>query len=418
MTHDLRARIAKALGWTQAEVGQFSLPALHAMVRPVDPKLASDMEKVISGREHWTSQARKPLRGRATGTAGHFDPTSERTAMLLRKVEREPGIRFSLLAEDSYVLAKAVDELIALKFLSKEKEDVHYLAGSKLHLAKKGRDFLRDRRAALKKLSGRSTGHHPMLGSPIKRINPAYMWLVVDPAGSVWAGNEYQSDAKDALADMKMIVPAGTKVVARRTYESMKKRGFSAGKSAGKSASKGRIYATTFCNRGHYVATGKPVGHECITIPPAALKAEMDGDYEKAGEIMSKRKRGPFGMAAGRAGHAAGYKGHDFKVGDIVKHKAKFLQSIGWYTNVPKNGKVTAVNGDFITVDWNEYDAPNRIHAANIMHGKKPDYSGFARGSKKAAKKPLKKAAKKSGKKQQICRTACRTVKGRFKACR
>jgi hypothetical protein len=63
MTHDLRVRIAKALGWTQAEVGQFSLPALREMVRPVDPKLAERISEVIAGGHHITR------RGRAYGYA-------------------------------------------------------------------------------------------------------------------------------------------------------------------------------------------------------------------------------------------------------------------------------------------------------------------------------------------------------------
>lgn len=63
MTHDLRARIAKALGWTQAEVGQFSLPALRELVRPIDKKLTADIEEVVAGAKHWTRK------GRAGGNA-------------------------------------------------------------------------------------------------------------------------------------------------------------------------------------------------------------------------------------------------------------------------------------------------------------------------------------------------------------
>jgi hypothetical protein len=47
-----------------------------------------------------------------------------------------------------------------------------------------------------------------------------------------------------------------------------------------------RVYATTYCNQGNVVATGRPVAHECRTIPPAALQAEMAGDYELAIELM------------------------------------------------------------------------------------------------------------------------------------
>jgi hypothetical protein len=59
------------------------------------------------------------------------------------------------------------------------------------------------------------------LGAPMTRIKKAYQWLVVDPYGNVWAGNEFQSDAKNALKEMAALLPAGTKVMARRTYERM-----------------------------------------------------------------------------------------------------------------------------------------------------------------------------------------------------
>ena len=74
-------------------------------------------------------------------------------------------------------------------------------------------------------------------------------------------------------------------------YEVLEETGSASGRA------KRRIYATTYCNKGHYVDTGKPVGHECITIPPAALRAEMEGDYDKAIEIMQKRRSG---SASGR----------------------------------------------------------------------------------------------------------------------
>ena len=47
------------------------------------------------------------------------------------------------------------------------------------------------------------------------------------------------------------------------------------------------VYCTTYCNRGHRISDGMPIGHECRVIPPAALKAEMDGDYEKAIALMT-----------------------------------------------------------------------------------------------------------------------------------
>lgn len=50
-----------------------------------------------------------------------------------------------------------------------------------------------------------------------------------------------------------------------------------------------RIYCTSYCNRGHYMKSGKPVGHECRVIPPEALKAEREGNYERAIAILSGR---------------------------------------------------------------------------------------------------------------------------------
>ena len=51
------------------------------------------------------------------------------------------------------------------------------------------------------------------------------------------------------------------------------------------------IYCTTYCNQGHVVRTGRPVGHECRVIPPKALRAEIDGDFKTAIEILSQQPR-------------------------------------------------------------------------------------------------------------------------------
>ncbi len=55
---------------------------------------------------------------------------------------------------------------------------------------------------------------------------------------------------------------------------------------------KREIYCTTYCNRGHYTDNGKPVDHECRVIPPAALAAEIAGDYERAVRLLSEKARG------------------------------------------------------------------------------------------------------------------------------
>ncbi len=50
------------------------------------------------------------------------------------------------------------------------------------------------------------------------------------------------------------------------------------------------IYCTTYCNKGHRMRDGKPVQHECYVLPPAALRAEVEGDFEKAQDILSEAK--------------------------------------------------------------------------------------------------------------------------------
>ena len=49
------------------------------------------------------------------------------------------------------------------------------------------------------------------------------------------------------------------------------------------------VYMTTYCNHGQRVSNGTPVDHECVVIPPSALRAEMAGDYRKAIEIMEQK---------------------------------------------------------------------------------------------------------------------------------
>ncbi len=49
-----------------------------------------------------------------------------------------------------------------------------------------------------------------------------------------------------------------------------------------------QIYCTTYCNHGHRLGDGRPVDHECRKIPPAALRAEMAGDFELAISLMQR----------------------------------------------------------------------------------------------------------------------------------
>ena len=52
-----------------------------------------------------------------------------------------------------------------------------------------------------------------------------------------------------------------------------------------------RPYLTSYCNQPHDLSTGKPIGHGCHVIPPAALAAERQGDYEGAIELIQKGKK-------------------------------------------------------------------------------------------------------------------------------
>lgn len=51
-------------------------------------------------------------------------------------------------------------------------------------------------------------------------------------------------------------------------------------------AKPGTFYVSTYCNKAHALKTGRPIKHECRIIPPAALQAERDGDFDRAIAIM------------------------------------------------------------------------------------------------------------------------------------
>jgi hypothetical protein len=40
-----------------------------------------------------------------------------------------------------------------------------------------------------------------------------------------------------------------------------------------------KVYCTTYCNRGHRVKDGVPVGHECYVLPAEAVRREMEDDF-------------------------------------------------------------------------------------------------------------------------------------------
>lgn len=49
-----------------------------------------------------------------------------------------------------------------------------------------------------------------------------------------------------------------------------------------------KMYLSSYCNRPHDLETGKPVGHECRVIPPAALQMERAEEYDVANDLMSR----------------------------------------------------------------------------------------------------------------------------------
>lgn len=53
---------------------------------------------------------------------------------------------------------------------------------------------------------------------------------------------------------------------------------------------KAGIYVSTYCNFAHRRKDGKPLKHECRTIPPLALWQERQGDYEAAIETMKGKR--------------------------------------------------------------------------------------------------------------------------------
>jgi len=48
------------------------------------------------------------------------------------------------------------------------------------------------------------------------------------------------------------------------------------------------LYCTTYCNKPHRVRDGMPVNHECRVLPHEVLKAEIDGDYTLAQQLLGK----------------------------------------------------------------------------------------------------------------------------------
>ena len=48
------------------------------------------------------------------------------------------------------------------------------------------------------------------------------------------------------------------------------------------------IYCTSYCNHGHRLSDGWPVGHGCYVIPPKALELERAGDTDGALAVLTE----------------------------------------------------------------------------------------------------------------------------------
>ena len=49
-----------------------------------------------------------------------------------------------------------------------------------------------------------------------------------------------------------------------------------------------KTYLTSYCNKHHDLVTGKPIDHECRTLPPAALHAERADAFDTADAILGR----------------------------------------------------------------------------------------------------------------------------------
>jgi hypothetical protein len=49
----------------------------------------------------------------------------------------------------------------------------------------------------------------------------------------------------------------------------------------------GNYYTTSFCNKAHRLADGKPIRHECYVLNPKALALEWAGKIDQIGDGIS-----------------------------------------------------------------------------------------------------------------------------------
>src|SRR5258708_71182 len=94
-TGDLRARIARALGWTEQEASSFSLQSLREMVRPVDPGLVREIDDEIRSGRYVYGAARESGTGGARNRAGAGGSRRSRYAIRPTDRRQRPGSSYA-----------------------------------------------------------------------------------------------------------------------------------------------------------------------------------------------------------------------------------------------------------------------------------------------------------------------------------
>ncbi len=132
---DLHDRIAKALGWSTRDVQSLSMQSLRDLVRPIDPKLASEMSYVIQSGAYIPGP---PARHR-----GHA--TISGTKIWKRVDWNAPGatepLKYSWELVRPHVRADEVDEWLAI--YHRDNPGVTFVAADTKPRAKKGPKIIR-----------------------------------------------------------------------------------------------------------------------------------------------------------------------------------------------------------------------------------------------------------------------------------
>lgn len=108
-----------------------------------------------------------------------------------------------------------------------------------------------------------------------------------------------------------------------------------------------------------------------------------------------------------------------YKVGDIVRYSSRFLRSVGWNTNVPKNGLVVGIEmglgrdeGGFPIIRWSDGRPEVPVNPANLEPTKKRSGPGDMIASKTAQKRSTWNVSVRQGTEanQDVPCAACRMV--------